>query len=383
MPHCKVARWFWIVFVIVSCTTTTPKDSVTPFAHTFPPEQRPKNIVLMIGDGMGLGQVSAALYSNNNRLSLEKFPVLGFIKTHSADDLITDSAAGATAFACGVKTYNGAVGLDADSVACRTILEEARDRGYATGIVVTTMFSHATPAAFYAHQNIRVLYEQIATDFIDSGVDFAVGGGKHYFDNREIDDRKLSEELRAKGYYVTDYMGGEFAHISANPKKKFVYFTADRDPTVAGNGRDFLPVATKRALQFLEQRSEKGFFLMVEGSQIDWACHHGKAEWLIPELLDFNKAIEAALDFARKDGNTLVIVTADHETGGLSINEGSRINKLKLGFTSNTHTAAMVPIFAYGPYAHTFSGIYDNTDVYRKMRQALGFGDSTSALNYR
>ncbi len=348
----------------------------------YAPEQKPKNIILMIGDGMGLAQISAALYENNNRLALEKFPVVGFHKSYAYDELITDSAAGATAFACGVKTYNGAIGLNADTIPCRTILEEAESQGLATGLVVTTTINHATPGAFYAHQKLRINYDQIAADLLKTEIDLIIGGGKRYFDNREIDDRNLYEELQAKGYFVADYMQAEITQINFNTKKNFIYFTGDTDPPAASVGRDFLPYAGKQASLFLEKRSEKGFFLLIEGSQIDWACHNNRAEWAIDELKDFNRTIEAILEYAHKNGETLVIVTGDHETGGLAINPGSKMNKLQTAFTTNGHTATLIPVFAYGPSAHLFAGIYENTDIHKKMRQALGFSDSTSALNY-
>ncbi|HMN91159.1 MAG TPA: alkaline phosphatase, partial [Saprospiraceae bacterium] len=203
-----------------------------------------------------------------------------------------------------------------------------------------------------------------------------------YFDRREIDERNLYEELKQKGYLVYDYMNYELNQIEFNAKKKLVYFTADTDPVSYVSGRDYLPLATKQALQFLDKRSDKGFFLMVEGSQIDWAGHAKRGDLLVPEMLDFDRTVAVVLDFARRHGNTLIIVTGDHETGGLSINEGSKMNKLKLAFTSNAHTGALVPVFAYGPQAHLFSGIYENTDIYHKMRQALDFSDSTSAASF-
>ncbi len=382
MAYSRVIRWFLLILGILGCQRTTQETGSVTITTHYPPEQQPKNIVLLIGDGMGVAQVTAALYSNSNRLALEKFPVIGFHKAYSYDDLITDSAAGATAFACGVKTYNGAVGLNADSLPCRTILEEAHERKLATGMVVTSSLVNATPAAFIAHQPLRIFYDQIAADFLQTNVDLLIGGGKRYFDRREIDERNLYEELKQKGYLVYDYMNYELNQIEFNAKKKLVYFTADTDPVSYMSGRDYLPLATKQALQFLDKRSDKGFFLMVEGSQIDWAGHAKRGDLLVSEMLDFDRTVAVVLDFARRHGNTLVIVTGDHETGGLSINEGSKMNKLKLAFTSNAHTGTLVPVFAYGPQAHLFSGIYENTDIYHKMRQALDFSDSTSAASF-
>ncbi|MFN7115898.1 MAG: alkaline phosphatase [Saprospiraceae bacterium] len=379
MPHSKVIYWAILLILVVSCKTTSTETEHRALPLSVQ-DQKPKNIILMIGDGMGVSQITAGLYSNNNRLALEKFPVVGFHKSYSFDDLITDSAAGATAFACGVKTYNGAIGLNADTIPCTTILEESERNGLATGMVVTSTIVHATPASFIAHQQIRVLNEEIAADFLKTDIDLIIGGGKRYFDRRDIDNRNLYEELERKGYFVSDYMKAELTQLGLNPKQNFAYFTADTDPLPAPAGRDYLPYAVKQALPFLEQRSDKGFFLMVEGSQIDWAGHARKGDILIEEMLDFYKAIEIVLEFAHKRGNTLVIVTGDHETGGFSITEGSKMNRLKTAFTTNGHTAALIPVFAYGPSAQLFSGIYENTDIYKKMRYALGFADSTAAL---
>jgi alkaline phosphatase len=383
MPHSKI--FYCVLFISLATACKTPsssaEDSAMPVSYAA--EQKPKNIILLIGDGMGVAQITAGLYSNNNRLSLEKFPVIGFHKSYSSSDLITDSAAGATAFACGVKTYNGAIGLSADTIPCTTILEEAERNRLATGLITTCKIVDATPAAFYAHQNLRVMNEEIAVDFLKTEIDLMIGGGKRYFDRREVDNRDLYEELQQKGYVVTDYSRAELSQLGLNAKQNFVYFTADTDPVPAEAGRDYLPYAVKQALPFLEQRSDKGFFLMVEGSQIDWAGHAKKGNTVISEMLDFDKAVEAALDYARKRGNTLVLVTGDHETGGLSIIEGSRMNRLKTAFTSNGHTGSLIPVFAYGPSAQLFGGIYENTEIHQKMRQALGFADTTSALHYQ
>lgn len=336
------------------------------------PGQRPQNVILLIGDGMGLSQISAALYSNNNRLNMTRFPVVGFHKTYSFDNLITDSAAGATAFATGKKTYNNAIGVSHDTLPLYSILQECADRGYATGLVATSSIVHATPASFFAHAASREYYEEIAADFLDATVDLAIGGGKTYFDKREFDQRNLIEELRYKGYSVQDYTTAELGTMKLDPSKPLLYFTADKHPTGVANGRDYLSLATRIGPVFLQKRSEKGFFLMIEGSQIDWACHQRDGKNAVLETLDFDRAIGEALKFAATHGNTLVIVTADHETGGMCIHDDSKMNKLSFGFTSNNHTAALVPVFAYGTGAELFSGIYENTDIYNKIRTALG-----------
>ena len=337
------------------------------------PERKPKNIILMIGDGMGIGQITAGMYSNNNFLNLERFPVVGLHKPHAADNLVTDSAAGATAFACGVKTYNGAIGVNTEKQPVKSILEEAEERGMATGMVATSTIVHATPASFIAHQERRTMYEEIAADFLNTEIDFFVGGGKKYFDRREKDERNIYAELEKKNYVISDYFKGELKNIKVKGGQNIGYFTADSDPLPATAGRKYLTSASKMGMQFLRNHSKKGFFMMIEGSQIDWGGHANNSEYIVAEMLDFNKAVGAVLDFAKEDGNTLVIVTADHETGGYAINIGSTQDSLITAFTSKKHTAALVPVFAYGPGAHLFAGIYENTAIYDKMREAGDF----------
>jgi len=327
----------------------------------------------MVGDGMGLTQITAGMYANGNRIELEKFPIVGLHKSYSSDNLVTDSASGATAFACGIKTYNGAIGVNPDTVAVQTILEEAEEKNYATGLVATSTIVHATPASFIAHQKQRKMYEEIAADFLKTDIDFFLGGGKKYFDRREKDERNLYDELRAKGYVVSDYFQKDLKDVKIDNTKKFAYLTSDDDPLPVAQGRDYLPLASKKAVDFLDNQEDKPFFLMIEGSQIDWGGHANNSDYIITEMLDFNEAIANVLEFAKADGETLVIVTADHETGGYSINPGSTMDSLVTEFTTDYHTAVMIPVFAYGPGAELFSGIYENTAIYNKMRKAYGW----------
>lgn len=335
----------------------------------------PKNIILIIGDGTGLAQISSGFYSNFLHFSLEKFPVIGFQKTYSANNLITDSAAAATALASGVKTNNSVLGLDVDGKPVKTILEEASEEGFATGMVVTSSIQHATPGGFVAHRQARNLYEEITLDLLYSNIDLFIGGGKQYFDRRENDDRNLLDSLRQKGFNVYDYFKEDLGQIVMDTNKKFAYFTADNQPLPAFQGRDYLPLAAKIATEYLNLKSKIGFFLMIESSQIDWTCHANQVEPMYSELRDFNSTIEKVLEFAKKDGETLVIVTADHETGGLGLNAGTA-RSLDPKFTTNGHTAAMVPVFAFGPGADLFRGIYENTEIYHKMRKAFGFEEN-------
>ncbi len=337
------------------------------------PKPRPKNIVLMIGDGMGLPQISLLFTLRSKEQVFKSFPVIGFQKTQSSDNLVTDSAAGATAISTGIKTTNHSIALDSSGAVLKTILEEASEKGLSTGMVVTSSIVHATPAAFVSHSTTRYHYEQIAEYFHRSSIDFFIGGGKKYFNRREKDDRNLINELKKNGFAVYDYFHSNLYNIHPSPAKRFAFFTADNQPLPAMQQREYLPYASELAIDFLKKRSDKGFFLMVEGSQIDWACHSNQADMLKYEMLDFEQAVAAVLKLAAEDGETLVIVTADHETGGMSLNQGDSADKVKVSFTSNGHTASMVPVFAYGPGAELFRGIYENTEIYHKMRQCLGF----------
>jgi alkaline phosphatase len=334
---------------------------------------RPKNIILMIGDGMGLSQITAGMYANGNRLQLERCVVSGLIKTYAADDLVTDSAAGATAFSCGIKTYNGAIGVDLTGKPVKTILEEAEHQGIATGMITTSTITHATPASFVAHVASRDQEEDIAGFFPESGLDFFVGGGKKFFDRREKDDKDLLQAMQKKGFVISHYAEAELKAITPDPTRPFGYFSADGSPLTVESGRDYLESAVRMAPPFLVKRSHKGFFLMIEGAQIDWGGHANNTDYIVREMIDFDTAIGAVLDFAEANGETLVIITADHEAGGFSILPGSTREKLIGGFTTDKHTATLIPVFAFGPGAELFSGIYENTEIYQKMRRAFGF----------
>ncbi len=347
---------------------TTPTSSISKVMKT-----KPKNIILLVGDGMGLTQITAGMYMNGNKLNLEKFPITGLHKSYAYDNLVTDSAAGATAFACGVKTYNGAIGVDHDTIPIKTILEEAEENGLATGMVATSTIVHATPGSFIAHQKQRRMYEEIAADFLKTDIDIFIGGGKKFFNNRESDDRDLYAELRAKGYVMSDFFEKDLEDIQIDKTKKFGYLTANKDPLPVAQGRDYLMPATLKTLDFLDNRSDKGFFLMIEGSQIDWGGHANNSDYIVTEMIEFDNVIGEVLKYAKEDGETLVIVTADHETGGYAINKGSTRDSLVTAFTTDYHTAVMIPVFAYGPGSEAFSGIYENTAIYDKMKSAFGF----------
>lgn len=338
---------------------------VKTFSQKFKTE-KPKNIILLIGDGMGVSHVFAGLTANKGNLFLQNFKHIGFSKTQSADDYITDSAAGGTAISTGHKTNNGSIGVDAKDKPVKTILEEAEEKGLATGLVSTSSITHATPASFISHQAGRSMYEEIAADFLKTDIDVFIGGGIDHFAKRK-DGRNLMDELKAKGYQVET----EMQKIEKVKNGKLAGLTAPVHMGRTGERGDMLSVATKTALKILDN-NENGFFLMVEGSQIDWGGHAKSTVYVVEDMLDFDKVIGETLEFAEKDGETLIIVTADHETGGMALTDGN-IEKgvVKAAFPTKDHTAVMVPIFAYGPGAHEFTGIMENTDIFVKMKKLL------------
>jgi alkaline phosphatase len=379
----KNIAWIAGLLIISSACQTTSAVPQPVFSSpaTVAPSEVPPAVILMIGDGMGVSQITAAMQSSQTPLNMESFPIVGFHKPYSASDLITDSAAGATAFACGRKTFNGAIGLGADTLPCPTLLEQAHAQGLATGLVATSSIVHATPAAFAGHRPLRIMYEGIASDMVTSGVDLLIGGGKRYFDRRYSDDRDLIDELQGKGYLVADYYSGDLSQVRPNPERGFVFFTADSGPLSVGQGRSYLAYASRLAAEFLSRRSDQGFFLVIEGSQIDMANHANEALWSIQETLDFDRAIGQVLEFAEQRGNTLVIVTADHESGGMAVRGDSRPGRVRVDWTTNIHTGTMVPVFAYGPTAEQFSGVYENTAIHYKIKSFLQLEGITPAAS--
>lgn len=330
----------------------------------------PRNIVLVIGDGMGLAQISAA-HSLRPQLSLRQFPVIGLVATASADALVTDSAAAATALASGHKTRNQAIGVDPAGRPLPNLVERARAHGMATGLVVTSRITHATPAAFVAHVGHRREESRIAEQLASSGVELLFGGGRDMFlpraqGGQRKDGKNLLRRLARSHHLAED--AESFARLDELPA---VALLDEQALPRAGRRPVSLAQMTAKALELLA-RDPDGFFLMVEGSQIDWAGHRNDAQWLVQETLDLDNALATVLAFARRDGNTLVVVTADHETGGLALEGRRGEHELDIDFTTRGHTASLVPLFAFGPGATAFAGILDNTDIGQRLLSLIG-----------
>lgn len=329
-------------------------------------KKHPKNIILMIGDGMGLAHVYSAMTANGGHLFLENFRNIGFSKTYSSDNYITDSAAGGTALSSGIKTYNGAIGVDPDKKPVPNIREMAEKKGLKTGLVSTSAITHATPASFIAHASSRSSYEDIAADFLKTNIDVFIGGGIKNFEDRK-DGKNLSKELKDKGYQVL-YNIEDIQKIKSG---KLAGFTAQEHNAPMPERGEILVPATQTAINLLSQ-GKKGFFLMIEGSEIDFLAHENKTPGVVLETLDFDRAIGAALKFAASNGETLIIVTADHETGGMTLNGGDyKTGKVIGKFTSGGHTGIAVPVYAFGPGAEQFTGFMENTDIAKKMMKLL------------
>jgi alkaline phosphatase len=349
-----------IIFFGAVLTTFAQDPAKTPEA------KRPRNVILMIGDGMGLSEVSATYYFGEGEPAFSRFPYIGLARTSSGSDPVTQSPAAATALATGYKTYNMAVGMDMDTIPRKNFVEIVSEKGFMTGVIATSSITDATPAGFYAHEPERYMQYEIAMDLLRSEIDFFAGGGIKYFvDTTGIDHfKENSVEINfTKLKKIKD----------PEPGRRYGFLLgADRMPTMLEGRKDFLREATLVAIDYLST-GDKGFFLMVEGSQIDWAGHGNQAKYLIAEMNDFNQVVGSVLDFAEHDGETLVIVTADHETGGFALGADGRngynadYSTINPNFATTNHTATLVPVFAFGPGAETFSGVYENTEIFHKL----------------
>lgn len=336
--------------------------------------QTPKaiNVIYMIGDGMALPQVFATMLATGEDLAFSQFPYTGIVDTRSKSNTITDSAAGGTALACDQKTKNGMVGMDADSIAMPTVLDVLAEHGKSTGIVVTCYSGHATPADFYAKVPKRSMYEDIAMQMAESDkLNVMIAGGRKHFENRK-DSLNLIERMENElGWKVYDTL----ADIDTDCMK-YAVLAADGHMPIYPDRGEFLPEGVKTALKTLE-KDEDGFFLMVEGSQIDFACHAHDSVNMVDETVDFSNAVQVALDYAKTHDNTLVVVTADHETGGLTmIDRQGKYTNVEFDYSTHSHTCLPVIVYAYGPGAEQFTGWMQNNDLKAKILKACGIEDT-------
>jgi alkaline phosphatase len=343
------------------------------------PIKEVKNIILFIGDGMGTAQVYGAMTACEHKLFIESFPFIGFSKTYSYDNYVTDSGAGGTAIACGVKTRNGMIGMSPDSVSVNSILEIAHQNKMSTGIVVTSSVTDATPASFIAHVIDRGYYEDIAKAYLNGTVDVFIGGGEGNFRDR-LDNADLTIMLKKKGYDVVYSIDS----LKKSSSRKIAGLLAKGNMPTVRNGRvGVLSEMTRKAIQTLS-KNPNGFFLMVEGSLIDKNAHVKNLPEVLLETIDMDEAIGVAKDFAEKNKQTLIVVTADHETGGLALLNGDIKNHQVVGsfIESGSHTGVMVPIFSYGAGARYFSGIHDNTFFFYRFINLINAQVSKSIYQF-
>ncbi|WP_345143961.1 alkaline phosphatase [Flavobacterium ginsengiterrae] len=329
-------------------------------------KKKPKNVILLIGDGMGLTQIYSGYTANKGQLSLFNIPTQGFSITKASDSYITDSAAGATAMATGNKTNNRFISVDENGKPLELITQQLAKKGYKTAVISAGNITDATPAAFYAHQPERSYSEPIANDFLSNPSDILIGGGQKEFISRK-DGKDLSKALIEKGYTFSD----KFNSLDTIKNSRFVVLE-DAAVVSMKNGRgDFLTKSFKKAVNTFS-KTKNPFFMMAEGAQIDYGGHQNNVEYVVREMLDFDKLVGQAMEFVDQNPETLLIVTADHETGGLSLIDGSIEKGYVHGsFSTNDHTAVPVPVFAYGAGAQNFSGVYQNTAIYTKILEAL------------
>ena len=326
---------------------------------------RIKNVIVLIGDGMGVEQISMAWVLNGGRLNMDNFHFVGGSRTYSANKLITDSSAGGTAIACGVKTNNGYIGIDENAAPISSLLHYAQQKGMKTGVTVTCRINDATPADFVCHSDDRHKEADIAAQFVGSGVDFICGGGRQFWENRE-DGRDLIQEMKDQGYTFVE-TDEELKQVSSG-KVLGLFAPLDMDPVL--DRGPILEDSAEKALELLDNK--KGFFLMIEGSQIDDWGHRHKVGHVAEELFEFDRIVGKVLQWAEKDGHTLVIVTADHATGGMTLVGGSIPDRsVKVHFSTKGHNGIVVPVFAYGPHAEDFVGVYENAELSAKIRRLM------------
>lgn len=315
-----------------------------------------KNVILLIGDGLGLGATASAYFANGGELTMTNLRTMGYSVTQSSDDFTTDSAASGTAYATGHKTKNGALGMDPEGNRLQNIPELLTPLGYACGVVSTDEITGATPAAFFAHQNSRHSAIPIWEDLGKSPLVFASAGSIPGFEKLDL---QLQEKLKKQ--FTVVYSPEDKA---VKGSERLAYFP----PSVSEGRGDYLPKTTQMAIDYLSQRGKKGFFLMVEGARIDKYAHGNNLEGTVKETLDFDKAVEVALRFAEKDGHTLVVISADHETGAIVARKGNyEENYVQSSFASPQHSPMMVPLYAYGPQSGAFMGYQQNNEVALKI----------------
>ncbi|MBQ3249947.1 MAG: alkaline phosphatase [Bacteroidales bacterium] len=386
----SVAIALLAVLAVTSCSSAKDEPQV-------------KNVIYLIGDGMGFGAVTSLLLAEDSVTGFEQAPVIGLNETCSANNYVTDSPAGGTALAAGVRTRNGYCGLDPEGNRLTTILHKAQAMGKKTGIVVNTTLTEATPAAFYAGVTSRGMTYEIAEQFTVSGVDVAIGSGLDHFISRP-DSLDLTATLIDKGYDV--YLN--WSAVLNTPSDKFIGILPMADVHRQESGRKeagaaaghevclaarlasasedagasdlseptvYLQKASAKALETLSRDNDNGYFLMIESALIDGYGHNNDSEGMIAEMKEFDALLRQLVAYVDQHPETLLVVTADHETGGTWLNytgyEVGGSSPVTMSYSTRGHSGVVVPIFAYGEGAEAFAGVMKNTDIPKKIEQLM------------
>lgn len=349
-----------------SAKTMDPYPVYTPEYKVDRVDKPVKNIIFLIGDGTGLAQWYAGYTTNKGQLNVFNMRSIGLSKTSASDSYNTDSGAGATAMATGEKTNNRFIATDPQGRSLTSITKLVAEKGIRTAILTTGDVTDATPAAFYSHVRERSESEAIAADFLKSGVDILIGSGARHFWARK-DQRDLGAALQEKKYSVLTLLD----HVDTVKATRVVVLDSMAGKHVDQGRGAFLQKALEFTLQKLKNNKE-GFFVMAEGAQVDHGAHANNLSWMVQEVHDLDRAIGAAMRFVDENKETLLIVTADHETGGLSLLDGD-ITQGRVGgqFATDDHSGICVPVFAYGPQSTLFCGVYENTAIFHKIRTLL------------
>ena len=360
--HPQQAHDFYTNRAKLLYTNPTPYVVYKPTFKTDGSTGKVKNVILLIGDGMGPAQIQAGLTANHGSLNMLQCRNIGFSQTRAANNDNTDSAAGATAMASGKKTNNRYIGMDAQGKPISNLPDTLATHGIKSGIITCGDVTDATPAAFYGHQTERTLSTAIAADLLKSHVDILVGSNqKSFLQNTDPD---FTAKLKKQDYTIDTAL---INFTKANKGKHLVLLNDAGTRSVLKGRGNMLQAYLKHTIQLLSA-NKKGFFVMAEGAQIDYGGHANDLPYVITELHDFDQTVAEALKFADENRETLVIITADHETGGLSLLDASTAQGMVLGsFSTNDHTSINVPVMAYGPGSQYFNGTYQNTEIYKKI----------------
>lgn len=365
----RFSLFLLLVFTLCACRKEEGDKLsyyVTPYSYDIVSVEEPpasneiRNVIFLIGDGMGLEQTSCAWVLNHGKLNLDNMGVVGLSRTYSLSDLITDSAAGGTALAVGQKTANSHVGTDTEGNPLYSMFVKAQELGKKTGVVVTCHLADATPADFCCHSDNRYKYDEVIAGYGECGVDYIAGGGRDYFGKNRKDSRNIADEMGVKGYALA------YDEVALKEAKLpiLALLADDNLPVAFERGDLFRHMVAKGLAELSSACGDKGFVMMIEGSCIDDWLHENRIDMAMEELLDFDRTLGDVLQWAAADGHTLVVVTADHATGALTLQDGDLAEgRIGVEFGNDSHNGIAVPYYVWGPGRDGFGGILENAEL--------------------